>query len=109
MQKIVLYEYQSTDISVTIEALINEQGSLVISGYDIGEAVSKICGDSDYEYSMTIPAAELAKLRDLVALGDDNSRFLDWLYAHFHSNNCFSAIQQFLKSSNIAFESFSWT
>ena len=48
--------------SIHIDVRINENGELLFSGQDIGEAPSEIFGDSDYEYWLTVPAAEKDKL-----------------------------------------------
>ena len=43
--------------SIYIEASITEEGDLVVSDQDIGEAPLEYMGDSDYEYSLRIRAA----------------------------------------------------
>lgn len=40
--------------SVYINAEINEDGDLVLSGQDVGEAPRAMFGDSDYEYWLTV-------------------------------------------------------
>jgi len=44
--------------SIHIDVHIKENGDLLFSGQDIGKAPEEIFGDSDYEYWLTIPAAE---------------------------------------------------
>ena len=48
--------------SIHIGAGIEANGDLRISGQDLGEAPSEIYGDMDYEYWLTVPAAEKDKL-----------------------------------------------
>ena len=48
--------------SVHIDAQLDEAGDLLFSGQDFGEAPEAIFGDSDYEYWLTIPAAEKDRL-----------------------------------------------
>ena len=42
--------------SVYIDAEITDEGDLLFSGQDVGEAPSEMFGDSDYEYWLMIPA-----------------------------------------------------
>ena len=53
---------QSGSTSIHIDACIEESGDLVISGQDIGEAPEEFFGDLDYEYWLTVPAAEKDRL-----------------------------------------------
>jgi hypothetical protein len=57
---------QSGSTSIHIDARIEESGDLLLSGQDIGEAPEQIFGKDDYEYWLTVPAAE--KDRVLLAL-----------------------------------------
>jgi hypothetical protein len=52
--------------SIFIDAYIDNDGGLVISGQDLGEFPEKYWGDSDYEYWLTISAKD--KDRVLLAL-----------------------------------------
>ena len=57
---------QDGPTSIYIDVRIKKNGDLLFSGQDIGSAPSDMYGDSDYEYWLTIPAAE--KDRALLAL-----------------------------------------
>ena len=48
--------------SIHIDVRINENGDLLFSGQDIGDAPEQIFGDLDYEYWLTVPAAEKDRL-----------------------------------------------
>ena len=37
-----------------LDAMIDDEGNLVLEGYDIGESVKEYWGDSDYEYWLKI-------------------------------------------------------
>jgi len=52
--------------SIFIDAYIDNDGDLVISGQDLGEFPEKYWGDSDYEYWLTISSKD--KDRVLLAL-----------------------------------------
>ena len=48
--------------SIYIDVQINDKGDLLFSGQDIGDAPEEIFGDLDYEYWLTVPAAEKDRL-----------------------------------------------
>jgi hypothetical protein len=50
------------DTSIYIDVCIKDNGDLLFSGQDIGNAPEEIFGDIDYEYWLTVPAAEKDKL-----------------------------------------------
>jgi hypothetical protein len=60
---IVLVE-QSGETSIHISAEIRKNGDLQLSGQDVGKAPLEISDDSDYEYWLTVPAAQ----KDLLLL-----------------------------------------
>ena len=53
---------QGGSTSIHIQARIEDSGDLVISGQDIGDAPEEFFGDLDYEYWLTVPAAEKDRL-----------------------------------------------
>ena len=53
---------QGGSTSIHIDMRIDENGNLLFSGQDIGDAPEEIFGDSDYEYWLTVPAAEKDRL-----------------------------------------------
>ena len=53
---------QGGSTSIHLDVRIEENGDLRFSGQDIGEVPEQIFGDSDYEYWLTVPAAEKDKL-----------------------------------------------
>jgi hypothetical protein len=48
--------------SIHIDVQIDDKGNLLFSGQDIGRAPEEIFGDLDYEYWLTVPAAEKDRL-----------------------------------------------
>ena len=62
MSETVKLVNQSGPTSIHIDARIEESGDLVISGQDIGDAPEEFFGDLDYEYWLTVPAAEKDRL-----------------------------------------------
>ena len=48
--------------SIYIDVQIKDTGDLLFSGQDIGDAPEEIFGDLDYEYWLTVPAAEKDRL-----------------------------------------------
>ena len=53
---------QGGSTSIHIDVRIDENGNLLFSGQDIGNAPEEIFGDIDYEYWLTVPAAEKDRL-----------------------------------------------
>ena len=66
MNEVIKLVSQGGPTSIYIDVRINENGDLLFSGQDLGEAPEEVFGDSDYEYWLTIPAVE--KDRMLLAL-----------------------------------------
>ena len=52
------------ETSVFIDAYIDDDGTLVISGQDLGKAPKEFWGDSDYEYWITVSSKD----KDMVLL-----------------------------------------
>lgn len=59
--KVILVNIQGPT-SIYIDAAITDEGDLLFSGQDIGDAPNEIFGDSDYEYWLTIKAAHKDRL-----------------------------------------------
>jgi hypothetical protein len=109
MDRITLFQYKTSEISVDIEAYFKDQ-KLIIEGYDIGKSVEKWWGDSDYEYSTTISEEEVKKLYLLMEVQeDDKEGLLKAIAAEYNDNSCYSAFRQFLDENEIKYDSFSWT
>ena len=68
MTEVIKLVRQGGPTSIYIDARIDDEGKLLLSGQDIGEAPEEIFGKDDYEYFLSIPAAE--KDRVLLALID---------------------------------------
>ena len=88
---------QGGSTSVSIKVRIEDNGDLRFSGQDIGEAPEQIYGKSDYEYWLTVRAAEKDKL--LLAL-------LETQYAG--NGMVISNLRQFMESKQIPCEFFSY-
>lgn len=54
IHKVILRENRTEKDYSVLEAYINDDGDLVLEGYDIGEAPKQFWGDSDYEYGRVI-------------------------------------------------------
>ena len=81
--------------SIHIDVRIKENGDLLFSGQDFGKAPEEIFGDSDYEYWLTITAAE--KDRALLAL----------IEKHYAGNSSvISELREFMESKKISCEFF---
>ena len=87
---------QRGSTSIYIDVSIEDDGDLRFSGQDIGDAPEEIFGDSDYEYWLTVPAAE--KDRVLLAL-------IEKVYRD--NATVVSEFRDFLESKNIPFQFYS--
>lgn len=108
MDRITLFQFQTSEISIIIEAYFKDQ-KLVIEGFDIGKSVKEWFGDSDYEYSTTISEEEVKKLYQLLDVKEaDKDGLLKAIAAEYNDNSCYSAFRKFLDENEIKYESFSW-
>lgn len=87
MKKINIYDRRSGEKDhFVLDAIINDEGDLVLEGFDIGDFVKEYWGDSDYEYWLTIEAKHLnAVLLHLIKecfdknIFKNDSEFKEWL------------------------------
>ena len=109
MNPVILFQLETENIKVTVEAFFEAGGSLVVEGHDIGKTVLEYWGDSDYEYAVRVPPAEVVKLYALLAVPEnDQAGLLERLHFQFHTNTCFSEFRDFLDQSGIHSEGSSW-
>ena len=112
MGQIILYAEKREGLDVIITAQKSDTGGLIIAGYDVGEVVKSIRGDSDYEYYLSVNKEEVQKLISKISTRDgiapNFSALLDWLAAHYHDEDCFSKIQALLKALEVEAEFSSW-
>jgi len=107
MNRITLYQFNSPAINIYIEAYFDD-GKLVIEGQDIGKTVEEAWGDSDYEYSVTVPSNEVIKLYGLFQVKDgDEEGLLKVIANKYNTNTCYSEFRGFLETNRIKHEGFS--
>lgn len=81
MNKIKLKQIDREDLHHELWAKIDDDGKLVLYGYDYGTTVEKVWGDTDYEFWVFIDK----ELKDDVLLHliadkfNAESDFMDWL------------------------------
>ena len=103
-----LFSIDNENIRVMINLGFDGE-DLKLDGYDIGKSVSDMWGDSDYEYSITISAAELPRLYELNRVPFGNKKKLISVLAKFLSDNkAYSLFHDYLKENNIPFTCFSY-
>ncbi len=107
-----LYEDKREGLHVVITAEERESGALVIAGYDVGEIVKSIRGDSDYEYYLSVNKDEVQKLMHKISteqgIAPNFPALLDWLAARYDDEYCFSKIQALLKDVGVEAEFSCW-
>lgn len=59
---ITIARQEGSDITISIHAHLSSDGGLRLEGHDVGKRVEEIWGDSDYEYSVDVPASEIGRL-----------------------------------------------
>ncbi len=86
------------ETSVFIDAEVNNQGDLVMSGQDIGKAPEEYFGDSDYEYWVVVKDEH--KDRVLLSLMEE---------VYGGNSKAVTAFIQLMKSKGIPYEFSTWT
>ena len=94
-QEVSLCELKRSRVSIHVTERLLDDGGLIISGQDLGEAVEEFWGDRDYEYWLTIPPEDTRKLFKLLRAGDQKSDPLDVLKNKFHGESAFRSIRAF--------------
>lgn len=103
-----LFSIDNENIRVMINLGFDGE-DLKLDGYDIGNSVSDMWGDSDYEYSITVSEAELPRLYELNRVPFGNKKKLISVLAKFLSDNkAFTLFHDYLKENNIPFTCFSY-
>jgi hypothetical protein len=104
MNRITLYQFNSPDIKITIEAYFSKE-DLVIDGYDFGKKAEEGWGDSDYEYQTTVSGEEVKKLYPLMNVSEgDKEGLLNAISKNYNTNSCFSEFNDFLRENGIRTE-----
>lgn len=105
---VTLYHFESDEIKIDIEARF-EGEALVIDGYDIGKRVKEYWGDSDYEYTVTVPPEGVLQLYPLFNVSEaDKQNLLRGIAKRFHTNTCYSEFRKFLDDNHIPSSGFTW-
>lgn len=82
ISKIKLMEFKTERDSRYLDALIDDEGTLVLEGYDIGDSVEEHWGDSDYEYWLKVSqewkdTVLLLLIKERFALSSDFKKWLE--------------------------------
>jgi len=94
--RIRLYEKQG-ETSIYIDAEIDKEGNLIVSGQDLGKAPKEFWGDSDYEYMVLVKKDQM------------NVLLLSLVKEKFGANaQAFSNFREYLANKEIPYEFGSW-
>ena len=108
MDRIPLFRLVTLDISIYIDAYFDDE-KLVIEGQDLGKNVQDYWGDSDYEYSVTVPRDKVIKLYSIMQVKEgDKEGLLQAIASKYNTNTCYSEFRDFLDKNDIKSEGFSW-
>ncbi len=95
-QRIRLFEKQG-ETSIYIDAEIDKEGRLIVSGQDLGKAPEEFWGNSDYEYMMLVKRDQM------------NILLLSLIKEKFGGNaQAFSNLREYLIKESIPYEFGSW-
>ena len=106
MQKVVLYDYKSSDMNVNVFAEFEADGSLRVDGCDAGGKVKRMWGDYDYEYIITVTPEHLPSLYK--ALDTTQEKLLKLMLEKFGGDRAFSKFKKYLEARDIPFDFFTW-
>ena len=82
VKKIKIYDYKTKKNEThSLIAEINDNGDLVLSGYDCGQSVKEFFGDYDHEYWLTVKSENISEvLLHLIKESFKNdTEFREWL------------------------------
>lgn len=108
MQTAVLRDEKTANGSRSVSARIAPEGELIVEGHDLGKGVDSLLGYREYEWTITIAAADTPKL--LHALNGNGvsgllrrrRTLLDALRSRF-SNDRANGLEPFLKERGIPY------
>lgn len=108
-EKIILYTSERPDLKIVMQLYFSEKGNLVFDGCDTGSFVKERFGSSCYEYSFTVPAAEVEKFYTVLDLPAGNRQvLLSALKDRFGHNEGYSEMTKYLNAEGIVYETFFW-
>ena len=109
MDRITLYEYEDSNIKISMNTYFNANSQLIFEGYDIGKTVKGLRGDSQYEYYYTVDGRDVIKLAKLFNVDNfDRMAILIEIKKRFNGNDAYSKFGEYMKQNQIKFEAFSW-
>lgn len=109
MEEVTLYKVETPKLFVEVKLYFNDENQLVISGYEIGQTVDDILGDSDYEYSQTFNPEEVQKLYSIFGIRDsDKPNLLLEIQNRFGGKGAYRNFCSFLEENEIKSTPFYW-
>ena len=101
MQKIILFQKQSPDYHITIEAFFHKS-KLVVKGYETGKDIHIEFAGNDREQATYVPKKEAAKLYKVFGLEEnDDIKLLQALGKQFNTSRCYKDFNDFLADNGI--------
>ena len=107
MPHVTLYQEKVAHLKCIVTATIDENGVLLVEGYDNGELVQRVWGDYDYEYSLKLNVSAVEKLKQQLTVHQDED-LLSQIQQQFGGATAFSQFKNFLDQQEIAYDYFSW-
>lgn len=101
LRRVVITDAKDADGTVWRAVTLADDGSLLISGHDLGPAVERLFGFSEYEFERRLSAPEVSTLCMLLGVADDGD-LLAAITARFASAH---ELEKFVSDHDIAGES----
>lgn len=81
IKKITLREVRTEDDVSILETIVDDDGNLILDGYDLGKTPQEFWGDSDYEYARVVKKKYKGRIMLLLAKErfDSKSAARKWL------------------------------
>ncbi|MCB0687984.1 MAG: hypothetical protein KDC53_15715 [Saprospiraceae bacterium] len=112
MPSVVLYNEERPEIKISVTMRIRTDGSLEVSGLDLGSLVLELQGKSDYEYFLLVHAEHkqslISKLQNEYPEIKTDADLLEWFSRHYNGNNAFSAICALMKRMDVVHDVSFW-
>jgi hypothetical protein len=109
---VTLFKEVRPEIQIFIMMRIREDGSLEVTGRDIGKLVEELQGKNEYEYFLWVAAdaKEILKKKLQIQNPDiqNDSDLLRWFEVHYAGNKAFSEITALLKKLEVKHDVSFW-
>lgn len=106
VKSVTLFNYQDSDIKITIEVYFDQKNQLVLDGHDFGPKVENVWGKDSYDYVYTIAPDDVRKLAKCLNVDyHDNIGILEEIKKRFSGNRAYSMFGEFMDEHHVKYDS----